>query len=78
MKPTFNRLLVRVEVVVPKEGETVKGNSVMTAEVLASGPDTKFIKKGNKVMFSPYGFDEVFIDGEKLVVIDENLILAYE
>ncbi len=82
MKPTTNRLLVRVipEVVPePKEGETpVKGHNVFTAEVLENGPTTQFIKKGNKVMFSPFGFDEVTLGGEKLVIVPEDLIIAYE
>lgn len=81
MIPTQNRLLVRVlPDEAPKEGEAipVKGTSVMTAEVLKCGEDVKRISNGNKVMFSPFGFDEVTIGGEKLVIISEDLIIAYE
>ena len=74
MKPTSNRLLVRVEVEVLKEGE--KGNTVMKAEVLDVGPEVKQAKKGGMVVFSPYGFDEFMEKGEKLVIIGEDLILA--
>lgn len=74
MKPTANRLLVRVEVEVLKEGE--KGNTVMKAEVLDVGPDVKQAKKGGMVVFSPYGFDEFMEGDEKLIIIGEDLILA--
>ena len=79
MQPTQNRLLVRVEEVPVPEGATpVKANTMMKAEVLLAGPSVQNtdIRKGAKVAFSPYGFDEVFIDGEKLVIISEDLILA--
>ena len=76
MKPTANRLLVRAEVEVLKEGETTKGNTVMNAEVLRIGPKVEDIHPGSMVVFAPYGFDEVMEKGEKLVVIGEDLILA--
>jgi co-chaperonin GroES (HSP10) len=74
MKPTSNRLLVRVEVEVLREGE--KGNTVLKAEVLDVGPEVKQAKKGGMVVFAPYGFDELMEKGEKLVIIGEDLILA--
>lgn len=82
MKPTTNRLLVRVEKIeapAVKEGEApspVRVNMVMTAKVLKAGPEAKGIKVDDTVHFSPYGFDEVYLDGEKLVIISEDLILA--
>lgn len=57
---------------------SVKGNTVLTAEVLKTGPEVKEITVGSTVIFSPYGFDEVQINGEKLVIIQEDMILAYE
>jgi len=81
MKPTTNRLLVRViPEEAPKEGEAVpvKGTAVITGEVLEHGPTTQFIKKGNKVVFAPFGFDEITIAGEKLMIVSEELIIAYE
>lgn len=56
----------------------VKGNTVLTAKVLDVGPIVREISVGDEVIFSPYGFDEVQIGGEKLVIIDESMILAYE
>src|SRR3990167_10080898 len=44
---------------------TVKGNTVLTANVVDTGPLVKEISKGDKVIFSPYGFDEVQMGGEK-------------
>ena len=74
MKPTSNRLLVRVEIEVLKEGQ--QGNTVIKAEVLDVGPDVKQAKKGGMVVFAPYGFDELMVGKEKLVIIGEDLILA--
>ncbi len=92
MKPTGNRLLVRVKPEVApapvkkevKKGEaipvlpTVKGNAVITATVLDKGPRVVEISKGDVVIFSPYGIDEVEVNGEKLVIVGEDVILAYE
>ena len=82
MKPTTNRLLVKViPEIVPevKEGETTpvkKGNEVMIATVIECGPEVKAISNGDVVVFSPFGFDEVEVDGEKLIIICEDMILA--
>jgi len=90
MKPTATRLLVRVipeEIQVPEPNEkkdgalplpTIKGNTVLTAEVLDVGPLTKEIRRGNHIIFSPYGFDEVVLGGEKLVIIQEEMVLAHD
>lgn len=93
MKPTGNRLLVRVKLEkVPeapkkevKKGEaipvvlpSVKGNTVVTATVLDTGPKCNEVSKGDSVIFSPYGIDEVQVNGEKLVILGEDLVLAYE
>lgn len=80
MNPTKNRLLVRVvPEEAPKEGEAVpvKGTAVMKAEVLKAGVDTRY-GEHKYVYFAPFGFDEVVIDGEKQVIIMEDLIIAYE
>lgn len=78
MRPTTSKLLVKVEEVVVKEGEEKKrGNEVMTARVLKVGPTVSGeIHPADRVVFSPFGFDEVEVDGEKLVIVDESLILA--
>ena len=60
----------------------IKGNAVLRAEVIDIGPDVKYIGTGQIVIFSPYGFDEVelSVNGqlEKLVIIQEDMILAYD
>lgn len=94
MKPTASRLLVKivpekvVEVKKKKDGPNelalpvIKGNAVLRAEVIDIGPDVKYIGTGQMVIFSPYGFDEVelSVNGqlEKLVIIQEDMILAYD
>ena len=78
MKPTTDKLLVRVHPLPEvKEGEEKpKGNQTMIADVLAVGPEAKQVKVGDVVGFSPYGFDEVMIKDEKLVVVSEMMILG--
>ena len=78
MKPTSNRLLVRViEQAKAKKGETpIPATSVMHAEVLKVGPAVKDIWTGLMVVFAPYGMDEIVENGEKLIIINEDLILA--
>jgi len=73
MKPTINRLLVQP---IKSEEDVKTGNQVMTALVLDVGPDVKAIKPQDIVVFSPYGFDEVMVGKEKMIIIDETLILA--
>ena len=34
------------------------------------------VKKGDKVVFSKYGFDEIKIDGEEYYILEEKNILA--
>ena len=76
IKPTQNRLLVRVQAEVIKKGEENKGDALMTAEVLQVGPAVEHIVVGELVTFAPYGLDEISVDGEKLILIVEDLILA--
>ena len=82
MKPTTNRLLVKVQIVeVPKtkEGDVpspIRANVTLTADVVKVGPEVKTIKVKDVVHFSPYGFDEVFVGDDKFVIISEDLILA--
>lgn len=57
---------------------TVKGNQVLTAVVVDAGPDCEEVSKGDTVIFSPYGIDEVQIGNEKLVILGEDMVLAYE
>lgn len=85
MKPTGNRLLVRQiveEVIVeePKEGEVVKPKvhsaTTVYAKVVAIGGEVKEVKSEDTVAFSPYGYDEVKVGDETLIVISEDLILG--
>lgn len=86
--PMASRMLVKVReekakktetgIIVPEEAGK-KGSSVMMADVLEVGPDVTRTKIGQVVVFSPFGFDEIHLDGEKLLVVDESLILgSYE
>lgn len=72
IKVTKNRVLVKV---IDENGE-VKADAVMRADVLAIGPNVKSINVKDSVIFAPYGIDEVVIDGIKMIIINEELILA--
>lgn len=45
-------------------------------EVLAIGKDVKEIKVGDKIIYKKYGPDEVKIDGEELLLLKEEDVLA--
>jgi len=72
MIPTKNRLLVKV-----LEDKKEKA-SFMKADVLAVGMDVVDIKVGDKVIFAPYGFDEIEAGKVRKVIINEDLILAID
>jgi co-chaperonin GroES (HSP10) len=78
MKPTTNRLLVKVEEKKkPEKGKELEAaTSVMTGEVLKKGPEVKAIKVKDRVIFAPYGIDEVTLNDKKLLIISEELIIA--
>lgn len=74
MKPTGNRLLVKVENKELKEGETAV--AVMKAEVMGIGPDVKVIKVKDNVIFAPFGIDEVVVGDEKMLILGEDQVIA--
>lgn len=58
----------------PKEGKVVE---VGTGKVLKNGERSKFqVKKGDRVIFSPYAGTEIKQDGEEFLLINEDDILA--
>ncbi|MBI3495641.1 co-chaperone GroES [Candidatus Berkelbacteria bacterium] len=89
LKPIGDRILVRPLATdeVTKSGivlpDSAKEKS-QEGEVLAVGSGkfehgsriTLEVKKGDKVIFSKYGGDEITIDGEELKIIAESDILA--
>lgn len=58
----------------PKEGKVVE---VGTGKLLKSGERAKFqVKKGDRVIFSPYAGTEVKVEGEEYLLVNEDDILA--
>lgn len=58
----------------PKEGNVVE---VGTGKLLKNGERTKFqVKKGDRVIFSPYAGTEVKVEGEDYLLVNEDDILA--
>lgn len=58
----------------PKEGKVVE---VGTGKLLKSGERGKFqVKKGDRVIFSPYSGTEVKVEGDEYLLINEDEILA--
>ena len=45
-------------------------------EVLAVGKDVKEIKDGDRILYSKYGPTEVKVEGEELLILKEEDILA--
>lgn len=58
----------------PQEGEVV---AIGEGRVLENGAKNELtVKVGNKVLFSKYGGNEVAIDGQDLLILDEDQIYA--
>ena len=72
MIPTKNRLIVKLS---PKDAKSKVKLTVLKGEVKAVNNACEDFKVGDKVMFSPYGYDDV---GNDMIVIDEGLILTTE
>jgi len=58
----------------PQEGEVV---AVGNGRILEDGKVVPLeVKKGDKILFSKYGGNEISIEGEEYLILDENDILA--
>ena len=60
-------------------GGTIEGKvvEVGTGKLLKSGERGKFqVKKGDRVIFSPYAGTEVKVEGDEYLLINEDEILA--
>ena len=85
LKPLFDRVVIKnIET-----EEVTKGGILLTsaakekpqmAEVLAVGPGAKdvemVLKVGDKVVYQKYAGTEVKVDGQELIVIKQNDVLA--
>lgn len=91
IKPLGDRVIIKpiAEDITTKSGivlpETMEKEKAEKGEVLAVGPGRILdngqvapmaVKVGDKVMFKKYSPDEIKIDGEELLVISEQDILA--
>ncbi|MFA5413747.1 MAG: co-chaperone GroES [Patescibacteria group bacterium] len=91
IKPLGDRVVIKpiAEDITTKSGivlpETVEKEKAEKGEVLAVGPGRVLdngnlapmsVKVGNKVMFKKYSPDEIKVDGEELLIISEQDILA--
>lgn len=58
----------------PQEGEVV---AVGTGRILSDGTVVPLaVKKGDKILFSKYGGNEIYIEGGDYIIVEENDILA--
>jgi co-chaperonin GroES (HSP10) len=78
LKPTQNDLLVQILPEIVKKGEEKKATDMFTAEVLVGGPEVKAIKKGDTVVFAPFGIANVVVEGKQLIVVNEDMIKLYD
>lgn len=80
--PTLNRLLVKKDAIETKtkSGIELDAKSVnpshFTGEVITCGPEVKEIKPKQKIAFAKYGYDEVDVNDEKLLVVEEPAVLG--
>ena len=81
LTPLFDRLLVR-----RLEAETTTAGGIVLPDqavekpqqgtVVAKGPGTKHVQAGDRVLFSKFVGTEVDVDGEALLVMYEQDVLA--
>jgi len=58
----------------PQEGEVI---ALGTGKILEDGKVIKLeVKKGDKVLFSQYGGNDINIDGDEYLIMEENDVLA--
>lgn len=91
LTPLGNRVIVKVEeaaketkggIILPDTAqEKPKRGTVVAAgpgkhEGLGSGDPVMHVKAGDVVLFAKYAGSEVEIDGEKLLIVDQDEILA--
>ncbi len=55
--------------------DTAKEKPVV-AKVEAVGPDVKGIKKGDRILYKQFGYDEIKIDGTEYLIVKEEDVLA--
>mgnify|MGYP000539536368 CR=1 FL=1 len=55
--------------------DTAKEKSV-SAKVEAVGPDVRFVKKGDRIVFREYATTELKIDGVEYLIVNEEDVLA--
>ncbi len=77
-KPLHNRI-----VVIPEERETVTESGIYLAEKIVEKPvigkvevGNKEVKKGDKVLFSKFGYDEITIEGVLYYLVSDYNVLA--
>ncbi|MBU1249077.1 MAG: co-chaperone GroES [Proteobacteria bacterium] len=85
LKPLGNRVIIkRLAEEVTSSGGIIIPDSAkekpLRGEVLATGPgkdDVKMtVKQGNTVLFAKYAGSEISIDGDDLIIMSEDDILA--
>lgn len=81
IKPLADRVVVKIT----EQEEKTKSGIILPdtakekpeqGKVISKGKDVKEVKEGDIVMFAKYGPTEVKVEGEELLVIKEEDILA--
>ncbi len=81
LKPLADRVIIKVT----ENEEKTKSGIILPdsakekpeqGEVVAVGKEVKEIKEGDVVMFTKYGPNEIKVEGEELLIVKEEDILA--
>ena len=81
LKPLKDRVVAKVE----KPAEKTASGLLLPSDakekssfatVTAVGPDVKFVKKNDKIIYKEYSTTSVKIDDEDFIILDEKDILA--
>lgn len=74
-----NKIIVRmVEIEEKREFYVVemKKNTLLMGEVVSLGQKVENVSIGDTILFSSYGYEELYEDGEKYALIEEDMIYA--
>lgn len=56
--------------------DTIEKEKPEKGKIVEVGNKVKDLKKGDQIVFSKYGYDEIEVDGKEYYIIEEEKILA--
>lgn len=83
LKPLFNRIIVKRDtpeemtksgIIIPIKAQEKQ----LLGTVIKSGPDVKYVKEGDRILFEKYSGDDLELEGIQYLIITEESIIGIE